>query len=168
MQQNTNIREANTCDYQSIANIYNEYITLGTSNMEETFKTTADIAGWRKKFNDREKLYVFTDHEIVIGWGIIKRYSDREGYRFACETAVYFTETELGKGYGTQMKKFVIDACKQLQYKHLVAKVFATNTASIAYNEKLGYTIVGRQHQIGFRNGQWLDMIIMQYIIENE
>lgn len=166
MQTNTNIREAIETDYQKIADIYNEYITLGTSNMEETLKTATDIADWTKKFHNREKLYVFTDQEIVIGWGIIKRYSDREGYRFACETAVYFTETELGKGYGTQMKKFVIEACKKLQYKHLVAKVFATNTASIAYNEKLGYTIVGRQHQIGYRNGQWLDMIIMQYVIE--
>jgi phosphinothricin acetyltransferase len=166
MHTNTNIREAVKSDYQKIADIYNEYITLGTSNMEETLKTEADIAGWTKKFHDREKLYVYTQHNIVIGWGIIKRYSDREGYRFACETAVYFTKTELGKGYGTLMKKFVIAQCKQLQYKHLVAKVFATNTASIAYNEKLGYTIVGRQHQIGYRNGQWLDMIIMQYIIE--
>ncbi|MEM6684831.1 MAG: N-acetyltransferase family protein [Bacteroidota bacterium] len=166
MQTNTNIREAITADYQSIADIYNEYITLGTSNMEETLKTAADIAGWTKKFHAREKLYVYTQNDHVIGWGIIKRYSDREGYRFACETAVYFTETELGKGYGTQMKKFVIAQCKQLQYKHLVAKVFATNTASIAYNEKLGYTVVGRQNQIGFREGQWLDMIIMQYVIE--
>lgn len=166
MQQRTEIRKAIETDYQVIADIYNEYITLGTSNMEETHKTATDIAGWVAKFNDREKLYVFTQNEIAIGWGIIKRYSDREGYRFACETAVYFTQTELGKGYGTQMKKFVIEQCKQLQYKHLVAKVFATNTASIAYNEKLGYTIVGRQQEIGFRNGQWLDMIIMQYIIE--
>ncbi|MCH2193902.1 GNAT family N-acetyltransferase [Kordia sp.] len=166
MQKSTEIREATNSDYQNIADIYNEYIKLGTSNMEETLKTTADIAAWVQKFHDREKLYVYTDNDIVIGWGIIKRYSDREGYRFACETAVYFTETELGKGYGTQMKKFVIDECKRLQYKHLVAKVFATNTASIAYNEKLGYTIVGRQHQIGYRNRQWLDMIIMQYVIE--
>ncbi|PTX62742.1 phosphinothricin acetyltransferase [Kordia periserrulae] len=166
MQTNTNIREANTSDYQIIADIYNEYITLGTSNMEETPKTTEAVANWVANFNHREKLYVYTKDEKVIGWGIIKRYSDREGYRFACETAVYFTQTELGKGYGTQMKKFVIVQCKKLDYKHLVAKVFATNTASIAYNEKLGYTIVGRQHQIGFRNGQWVDMIIMQYVFE--
>ncbi len=166
MQQGIEIREAITTEYQLIADIYNEYITLGSSNMEETHKTATDIAGWIAKFNNREKLYVFTQNEIVIGWGIIKRYSDREGYRFACETAVYFTQTELGKGYGTQMKKFVIEQCKLLQYKHLVAKVFATNTASIAYNEKLGYTVVGRQQEIGYRNEQWIDMIIMQYIIK--
>ncbi|EDP96262.1 GNAT family N-acetyltransferase [Kordia algicida OT-1] len=165
MPKNTEIREITTTDYQTVADIYNEYIKLGTASMEETMKTSADVAGWIEKFHEREKLFVFTEHDIVIGWGIIKRYSDREGYRFACETAVYFTESKLGKGYGTAMKKFLIVQCKQLQYKHLVAKVFATNTGSIAYNEKLGYTIVGRQNQIGFKNNQWVDMIIMQYLI---
>jgi len=166
MQRVTDIREANNSDYQIIADIYNEYITLGTSNMVETLKTAEDIVGWTQNFHDREKLFVFTEDKNVIGWGIIKRYSDREGYRFACETAVYFTESKLGNGYGTTMKKYLIEKCKQLKYKHLVAKVFATNTGSIVYNEKLGYTVVGRQHQIGFKNNQWIDMIIMQYIIK--
>lgn len=166
MQEITNIREINTTDYQIVANIYNEYIKLGTASMEETLKTTKDVAGWIQNFHDREKLFVFTEDKNVIGWGIIKRYSDREGYRFACETAVYFTESKLGKGYGTTMKKYLIEQCKQLKYKHLVAKVFATNTGSIVYNEKLGYTVVGRQDQIGFKNNQWIDMIIMQYILK--
>lgn len=37
---------------------------------------------------------------------------------------------------------------------------------SILYNQKLGYTIVGTQKAIGFRNGKWLDIVIMQYVIE--
>ncbi|MBC8754646.1 N-acetyltransferase [Kordia sp. YSTF-M3] len=166
MQEGTNIREITAADYQIVADIYNEYIKLGTASMEETLKTANTIAGWIDNFHDREKLVVFTENKIVIGWGIIKRYSDREGYRFACETAVYFTESKLGKGYGTIMKKYLIAKCKQLQYGHLVAKVFATNTGSIVYNEKLGYTVVGRQDKIGFKNNQWIDMIIMQYIIK--
>jgi L-amino acid N-acyltransferase YncA len=165
MQEVTNIREITATDYQIVAEIYNESIRLGTVTMDETLKTANDIAGWLANFHDREKLVVFTENEIVIGWGIIKRYSDREGYRFACETAVYFTAAKLGKGYGTTMKKHLIEICKELQYGHLVAKVFANNTGSIAYNEKLGYTIVGRQDQIGFKNNQWIDMIIMQYVI---
>ena len=115
-----------------------------------------------QKFHDRERLYVLRDDEnVVIGWGIIKRYSDRDGYRFACETAVYLTQPELGKGYGTLMKLFLIDRCKEMDYHHLVAKIFATNTASIEYNRKLGYEIVGRQKEIGFKNGTWMDIVIM-------
>jgi len=166
MKAKINILEAVPVDYQLIAEIYNEFISLGTATMDETLKTTDDIAGWVKKFHDREKLYVIKENSTIIGWGIIKRYSDREGYRFTCETAVYLTAMKLGMGYGSMMKKHLIAVCKKLNYKHLVAKIFANNKSSIIYNEKLGYTIVGTQKQIGYKNNQWLNVVIMQYIIE--
>jgi len=166
MEAKIKIVEASSADYQSIAEIYNEFIVLGTATMDETLKTADDIAGWVKKFHNREKLYVLKEDLNIIGWGIIKRYSDREGYRFTCETAVYLTATKVAKGYGTMMKKHLIAECKKLNYKHLVAKIFASNKGSIAYNEKLGYTIVGTQNQIGFKNNKWQNIVIMQYIIE--
>ncbi len=153
--------------YQSVADIYNAHIRLGISNMVDTTIDYTEIDKWISKFNDREGLYVCIDtDEHVIGWGIIKRYSDREGYRFACETAIYLKSSETGKGYGSKMKHFLIEECKHLKYHHLVAKIFSVNTASIVYNQKIGYEIVGRQKEIGYRDGKWLDMIIMQYIIK--
>jgi L-amino acid N-acyltransferase YncA len=165
MKAEVNILEATPADYQPIADIYNEFIALGTATMDETLKTADDIAKWVEKFHDREKLYVIKENLITIGWGIIKRYSDREGYRFACETAVYITAGKVGKGYGTMIKKHLIEVCKKLNYKHLVAKIFSSNKGSIAYNEKLGYTIVGTQKQIGYKNHKWQDIVIMQYVI---
>jgi len=153
--------------FQRIAEIYNEYIRLGNATMEETLKTSEDIAGWVNKFNDREKLYILTKTKECIGWGIIKRYSDRFGYRFACETAVYLTQKECKKGYGTFIKKHLVEICKKLEYRHLVAKIFANNQSSIEYNLRLGYTVVGTQKAIGFRNGQWQDVVIMQLLLDH-
>ena len=152
-------------DYQVVAEIYNEYISDGNATMEENFKSADDIARWVAHFNSRERLYVLKKDKRVLGWGIIKRYSDRGGYRFAAETAIYITSQELRKGYGSQMKKYLIDKCKDLGYHHLVAKVFAHNEASIRYNIELGYSIVGRQKEVGFKNDRWVDVVIMQYII---
>lgn len=165
--ESTEIEEVRSEHFQRIAEIYNEYIRLGNATMDESLKTAADIAGWVNKFNDREKLYVLTKAEQCIGWGIIKRYSDRHGYRFACETAVYLTEAECKKGYGTLLKKHLITTCKKLEYRHLVAKIFAGNKASIEYNLRLGYTVVGTQNKIGFRNGQWQDVVIMQLLLDH-
>ena len=153
-------------DFETIANIYNEYIQLGNATMEESLYSAEKIQEWVDHFNERERLYVIKTEKGTIGWGIIKRYSQREGYRFACETAIYVTQQELRKGYGSKMKKFLIEKCRELGYRHLVAKIFASNTASIQYNLRLGYTIVGKQEQIGFRNDQWQDIVIMQYLIE--
>ncbi|MFT4667739.1 MAG: L-amino acid N-acyltransferase YncA [Polaribacter sp.] len=152
-------------DYSTIAAIYNEYISLGNATMEEKIHDEKDIVTWVKKFNEREKLYVMKTEEGVIGWGIIKRYSDRNGYRFAGETAVYLTDAQIGKGYGSQMKRFLIEECRKLEYGHLVAKIFAKNEASIQYNLKLGYTIVGTQDRIGFRNNEWQGVTILQLLL---
>lgn len=166
MENELNIRAVESRDFEAVAEIYNEYIRLGNATMDDTLKSTIDIASWIRKFNSREGLFVLVEGETVLGWGIIKRYSDREGYRFACETAVYLTQTQLGKGYGSLIKKHLITICEKWNYKHLVAKIFATNEGSIAYNEKLGYTVVGRQNQIGYKNGDWQDIVIMQYLIQ--
>lgn len=162
----THIREVRPEEYHSVADIYNQHIRQGNATMDETLKTASDIASWIQAFHSREKLLVLTENDAVVGWGIIKRYSDREGYRFACETAVYLASGHVRKGYGSLMKKRLIAECKELKYKHLVAKIFADNTGSIEYNRKLGYTIVGRQEKIGFKNGNWQDIIIMQYVID--
>jgi L-amino acid N-acyltransferase YncA len=152
-------------DYQAIADIYNEYIRQGGQTMEEKIHNAEDIASWINAFNEREQLLVLKRDDYVLGWGIIKKYSMRKGYRFACETAIYLRSDELRKGYGSYMKRELIEICKSLNYHHLVAKIFATNEASINYNLKLGYEMVGRQKEIGFKNGQWMDVVIMQYII---
>ena len=152
-------------DFAAIAAIYNEYVLLGGSTMEEQQHTAKDIQKWVDNFSPKEQLYVLKTNQQVIGWGIIKRYSPRAGYRYTCETAIYITQSQLRKGYGSRMKHFLIDQCKKMDYHHLIAKIFANNTASIEYNLKLGYTIVGTQKEIGYRNEKWLDVVIMQYII---
>lgn len=157
--------KAESADYESIATIYNEHILAGKSTMEEQVYSAKMIGEWVKKFSEREELWVLKREAACIGWGIIKKYSPREGYRFAAETAVYLKGEETRKGYGSFIKRALIERCKGLHYHHLVAKIFAVNTASIAYNEQLGYEIVGRQKEIGFKNGQWTDIVIMQLIL---
>ncbi len=165
-QHNIQIVEAQPPDFEAIATIYNEYILRGNSTLEEEIHRAEHIGQWVEKFNEWERLYVLKREESIIGWGIIKRYSDRAGYRFAAETAVFLAETELRKGYGSKMKQFLIEASKALGYHHLVAKIFASNEASMEYNRKLGYELVGIQKEIGYKNGKWQDIAIMQYVIK--
>ena len=166
LQQKSSIREAQQADTVAIAEIYNEHIELGTSTMDRERKSARDIQAWLNDFDKRELLLVLEEYGIIIGWGIIKQYSDREGYKFACETAVYLKSDQLGKGYGTYIKKEIIKRCRQFGYHHLVAKIFSVNKASIIYNQKLGYEMVGIQKQIGYVDGEWQDVTIMQLILD--
>ncbi len=152
-------------DAPVVREIYNEHVKAGRSTMDRTPLSLAQIEGWFQGFNERELIVLLKRDEQVVGWGIIKRYSDREGYARACETAIYLRGSEVRKGYGTMLKKWIIDKCRELGYHHLVAKIFADNIASIEYNKRLGYTIVGTQKEIGYIDGRWQDVTIMQLLI---
>jgi len=94
------IRPYLTKDFQAIADIYNEAIALGGVTMDIHPYQPQDIAAIVKKFHDRETILVAQQDEQVIGWGIIKRYSDRPGYFVCCETSIYLNFAATGQGYG--------------------------------------------------------------------
>ena len=165
--QGLNVREGGSEDCAAVAEIYNFAIEEGRSSFDTVLKTAADIQSWLDGFNGREVILVLERDRHIVGWGIIKRYSDRAAYRVCCETAVYLRPEERRKGYGTFLKKAMIARCRHLGYHHLVAKIAAVNVQSIEFNKKLGYEVVGRQREIGFMNGHWHDVVIMQLILDD-
>ncbi len=115
--------------------------------------------------SDREGIYIVEKEGTIIGYGVIIKYHPKEGYRFTCETSVFLHPSEVGKGYGTAFKSFILGECKAKGYRHVVAKIFASNTRSIQYNKKLGYELVGIQKDVGLVNNKFIDIAIMQYLI---
>ncbi len=164
-QENLALRDATLDDAAVIAEIYNETIRTGYGTMDAEPKTDADIRAQMEGFTKREAYLLLERDDAVVGWGVIKRYSDRPGYRFCCETSVYLRHAELRKGYGSYIKRAVIERCKAYGYHHLVAKIWASNTASIEYNKNFGYELVGIQKEIGYMNGRWQDIALMQLVL---
>ena len=153
---------ASPTDCQRIAEIYNYYIGIATMDLEE--KTGSYYQDFLDSKSEREELWVMRDGSNTVVWGIIKKYSDREGYKTTGETSVYCDPDYLKKGHGTRMKKHLMNRCEQLGYHHLLARIQSDNKVSIHYNESLGYTIVGVQNEVGKIRGQWKDVTIMQYL----
>ena len=158
------IRPAEPKDYGAIASIYNEAIAHGGMTMDGQPYTENDYAAIVQKMNHREALFLAETPERAIGWGIIKRYSDRLGYQVACETSIYLTLSETGKGYGKILQKRLMEKVADYGYHHIVAKIVAANEGSIRFHQQFGFEIVGIQKEIGFINGTWHDVVIMQYL----
>lgn len=114
----------------------------------------------------REWLIVDEVAEVPRAWGILKKYSPKKGYQFAGETSVFVHSEFRGQGIGKSIKHNLILKAKALQYKHLVARIWSNNDTSIAYNLKLGYEIVGIQNKIGYVDQQWIDVVVMQLVLE--
>lgn len=164
------IRDATAADGAAVAEIYNESIAAGDCTMDDAPKSAEEMAELIRGFSEREVILILEDDADgqVLGWGIIKKYSDRPGYRFACETSVYLRRELTGRGFGPRVKRALLDRCRQFGYHHLVAKVWADNERSIAYNRNFGYEVVGIQKEIGHMNGRWQDVAILQLVLEED
>lgn len=159
------IRDATPQDAERIAAIYNQAVASGNVTMDEHFWRAADVQSWMADLQPREGVLVLEDARGIVGWSRYLRYSPRAGYRFSAETATYLDKDRRGQGHGTRLKQATIERCRRLGYHHLVAKIAADNAVSLHYNRRLGYEVVGTQREIGYRNGQWVDMIILQCIL---
>ena len=159
------IRDATAGDAASIAAIYNQAVSGGGATMDEASWTPSLVRTRMQAQDGMEGFLVLERDGAILGWSEYKRYSLRAGYRFAGETATYLDQGARGQGLGTRLKEAVIARCRTVGYHHLVAKVFADNTASVHYNLRLGYTVVGTQREIGRRGGRWIDIVILQLIL---
>jgi phosphinothricin acetyltransferase len=161
------VREALNTDAAAVAAIYNESIAAGDSTMELSEKSADDLIDRMGGLGPSEKLLVLEDDGMIQGWGILKKYSDREGYRFACETSVFLRRELVGRrtGYGSSLQSELLRIAKELGYHHVVVKIWAGNMISIRMHQKFGFETVGTQREIGFVNGTWQDVTIMQLVL---
>lgn len=159
------IRNYSTPDCQAIAEIYNEAVMQGGITMDCEPYSAKQIKDLVDKFDQRETLLIAEKNDDVAGWGIIKKYSDRPGYNVCCETSIYLKFSETQKGYGHTLQTALLRQVKAFNYHHVVAKILAANHGSIKFHQKFGFELVGIQKEIGFYQGQWHDVAIMQLLI---
>ena len=161
------LRPATRADCAALAAIYNAAIRSGQSTMDTE---AVDAAYFNRLINwdGREQLIAGCVADELVGWGVIKQYSVRPGYRFACETSVYVGTAHQGAGIGFALQTAIIDTARELGYRHLVAKILAVNEHSIRFHKRCGFEVVGQQHAIGCLQGVWHDVVIMQQILTDD
>lgn len=158
------IRNAGPADAGRLAVIYNQ--STGKFTLDTMRREGRHFTELMQSLDGRECLLVIEQAGEVAGYGVLKKYSWKEGYRFAGETSVFLDEKYRGQGLGYLLKKELVGQARHLGYKHLVARIMAHNKVSLHYNLKLGYQLVGVQKQIGFTDGQWVDVAILQLILD--
>ena len=160
------VRRAEQRDSARLAQVYNDAIRSGVSTMDTELVDSRYFIRQLGTLTDREVLLVGEAKAGIVGWSVAKCYSDRPGYLHACETSVYVGANQQGKGYGSVLQRAVVERADAFGYRHLVAKILAVNEWSIEFHKRFQYEIVGTQRKIGFLNGQWHDVVIMQRILD--
>jgi L-amino acid N-acyltransferase YncA len=159
------IRAATSAVAADVAAIYNETILKRDATMVLDPVDADYVQQWLSRLLDRETLLVLEENGLIQGWGIVKLYSDRPGYARACETSLFLRRKESGRGLGSRLQEALLVQARQNGFHHVVVKIWAANASSIAMHRKFGFEVVGTQKEIGYVDGTWVDVTIMQCLL---
>ena len=100
---------------------------------------------------------------VVAGYAYAHLYHSRPGYHLTVETSIYLGRSHQRQGLGSLLLDAVVKDCIAAGKRQMVAVIGgAANQGSIRVHEKAGFYLVGTLRHVGFKFGQFLDVIIMQ------
>jgi phosphinothricin acetyltransferase len=89
------------------------------------------------------------------------------GYRATAELSIHVRESHWGRGVGRALIEALIERAQNAGIHVLVAAIDGENEASLRFHERLGFVEVGRMPQTGQKFGRWLDLVLVQRIVDS-
>ncbi|MDC0057820.1 GNAT family N-acetyltransferase [Pelagibacteraceae bacterium] len=145
--------------------IYNYYIINSYSNFEEkkvSFKNF--MLNYKKITQNKLPFIVALIDEKVVGIAYLNKFREKSGYKFAFENTIYVDNKYINQGIGYKLlKKLISVSKKNKNIKKIVAVIAGIDSnSSVKIHQKSGFKKSGLLKKIGFKNGKWIDSIIMQ------
>lgn len=119
---------------------------------------------WRKRLAESEGCYnlVAVSGEHVIGMLSVDTFPNRPRRRHVGAIGISVSEAWQGKGVGKALMEAGIDlADNWLNLTRLELEVYSNNEAAIRLYERFGFEREGVLRQHAFRNGKYIDSIVM-------
>jgi phosphinothricin acetyltransferase len=160
------IRRAVLSDVPAITAIYNDAVLTTTATFDTEPKSVEERADWLSAHDDRHPVLVAVIGDDVVGWACLSKWSDRPAYDGTAETSFYVAAEHRGRGIGRRLKEAIIAESRRLGYHTLIARVAEGSEASRHLNERAGFVHVGTLREVGRKFGRWLDVDVMQLMLE--
>ena len=164
------LRDATSADLPAILAIHNSTIddtTTTWSDEDETIEHRTEWFAARQAAGD--PVVVAVDGGEVVGftaWAWFRGEGKWPGYRHTRELSVHVRDSHRGHGVGRLLLDDLVERAARNDVHVLVAAVDSGNEASIRFHEQMGFVEVARLPEVGRKFDRWLDLVLLQRIIE--
>ncbi len=165
------IRDAREDDAAAITRLYNALIPTTTVTWTEQLDSVEHRLRWlqAQKGAGMPVLVAEAAH-AVAGFTTYEHFRGEgkwPGYRLTMELSIHVDQAYWGRGIGRALLEVLCARARDAGIHVLVAAIDGENEASIRFHERLGFSVVGRMPQTGVKFGRWLDLILMQRILDD-
>jgi phosphinothricin acetyltransferase len=158
------IRAALKADAPAIAALWNGMIRDTLFTFTNSEKSPADIVDTIKARPDAFWIAEMDGH--LAGFMTFGSFRAGPGYAHTVEHSVVVADVVQGRGVAAALMARGEEAAAALGHHSMVAGISGANPRAVRFHERLGYAHVGRMPQVGRKEGQWLDLILMQKILQ--
>jgi phosphinothricin acetyltransferase len=162
------LRDAESADLDTITEIHNHAVVHTTAIWNEDAVDRADRAAWLADRTARGyPVIVAADETGVVGYASYAQWRPHSGYRHTVEHSVYVRGDQRGRGIGKLLMTALIERARADGMHVMIGGIESGNAASIALHERLGFREVGRMPQVGAKFGRWLDLSMLQLMLDD-
>ena len=160
------LRRARAADALAINEIYNHYVLHSNCTYQEEPDPIEQRHRWLSDHDSpAHPVIVAVEHGKVLGWGSLSPFHRRCAYRRTVENSVYVDHAHHRRGIGSMILRELITRATGAGHHAIIALIDGGQTGSVALHARHGFEQVGHLKQVGFKFGQWLDVIYMELIL---
>jgi L-amino acid N-acyltransferase YncA len=159
------IRPATVADMAAIAAIYAPFVEAGTATFELDLPSSAEMAQRFAAITAAGYPYLAAGlGGRVVAFAYAAQFRVRPAFRYTVENSIYVASDQQRLGVGGHLLNALIDECTGRGFRQMVAVIgdSPVQGASIRLHERAGFAAAGQLDGVGFKHGQWLDVVMMQ------
>lgn len=160
------IRDAEVEDAAQIAAIYRPFVEESRISFELTAPNGHEIGQRMAAIQQAGYPYLVAEEDgRILGYAYVSGFRARPAYHWTVEDSIYIAKDESGKGIGRMLLSMLIEECVRRGFRQMIAGIAddgVLSPASIAFHKALGFKEMGRLPDIGFKTGEWVDVLFLQ------
>ena len=159
------------CSYErhaaAILAIFNDAILHSTALYDYQARTMENMVIWfkNKETGNYPVIGIENAQGELMGFASYGSFRAYPANKYTLEHSVYVAKAHRGKGIANFLLLHLVAFAKEQNYHTLIGSIDASNQASIALHEKLGFVHAGTIRHAGFKFGDWLDLAFYQLLL---
>ncbi|SFF88945.1 phosphinothricin acetyltransferase [Roseobacter denitrificans OCh 114] len=123
-------------------------------------KTSAEVAA--RITSAPTQFHIAENKGIFVGFVTFGPFRPGPGYAATVEHTILIDPQAHGRGIGRALMAQAETAARAAGKKVMIGAISSHNRGAIRFHERLAYIQVGHLPGVGYKQGQWLDLILMQ------
>ena len=156
------IRIAEEQDVLEMLSIYRPYILNTTHTFEYAVPTEAEFLERFRQITRRHPWLVWEEDGRILGYAYGSAPFERDAYRWTCEASIYLRPEAQGRGIGRRLYQALEAIMARQGHRLCYAIITSENTGSLAFHQKMGYSITAEMPGCGRKFGRWLGVTWME------